>query len=489
MSSDVVVAVENLSKAYTTYDNPAGRLKQALLSRLHRKLSPSVRNLGVQWSHPQYFSQSWALQPLDLQILRGETVAIVGRNGSGKSTLLRLICGTANPTTGGVRTQGRIGALLELGSGFNPEFTGRENVYLNASILGFSRDNTAERLQDIISFADIGEFIDKPVKTYSSGMTMRLAFSVIANIDCELLVVDEALAVGDAYFQQKCMRWLRQFQQKGTVLFCSHDVGAVLSLCKRAVWLDEGKVKMVGPAKHVCESYNAFIHQLTTGQLSPTIRRVPVQGPADGQPSTSTCNDIAVDPSNKVEGDPPSNPDLPTPPPSPPSVFDTLGTSQSFGTGMAEIVSGKLLSQHGGELFHIAGGEAVQLNITARAKADLESAILGFIVKDRLGQPIFGDNTLQRTQGHTFELKKDAVVTASFVFRLPLLAAGRYAVTLAVATGSLESHVHHHWLHDALMFDVHSAVGGVTFALPAAESKVSINIQQRVDQYRESELM
>jgi lipopolysaccharide transport system ATP-binding protein len=483
MSSEVVVAAENLSKAYKSFDNPANRLKQALFSRLHHTLSPPLRNLGVDWPHPQYFSQSWALQPLDLQIFRGETVAIVGRNGSGKSTLLRLICGTANPTTGGVRTKGRVGALLELGSGFNPEFTGRENVYLNASILGFSRDKTADRLQDIISFADIGEFIDKPVKTYSSGMTMRLAFSVIANIDCELLVVDEALAVGDAYFQQKCMRWLRQFQQKGTVLFCSHDVGAVLSLCERAVWLDEGKVKMIGPAKQVCESYNAFIHQLATGQFNPTIRCVPVQE-ANGQVSTVTHDGIAidpskavVDPSNKLEGEPPSRPDLPTPPPGSPSVFDTLSTSESFGTGMAEILSGKLLSNYGAELFHIEGGEAVQLKITARAMADLELAILGFIVKDRLGQPIFGDNTLQRTQGLTFELKKDAVVTASFAFRLPLLAAGRYAVTLALATGSLESHVHHHWLHDALMFDVHSAIGGVTFALPAADSKVSINIE------------
>jgi lipopolysaccharide transport system ATP-binding protein len=479
MSSDVVVAAENLSKAYRSYHTPSGRLKQALFSRLHRRLSPPLRNLGVEWTHPEYFSQSWALQPLDLQILRGETVAIVGRNGSGKSTLLRLICGTANPTSGGVKTQGRVGALLELGSGFNPEFTGRENVYLNASILGFSRDKTAERLQDIISFADIGEFIDKPVKTYSSGMTMRLAFSVIANLDCELLVVDEALAVGDAYFQQKCMRWLRKFQQKGTVLFCSHDVGAVLSLCKRAVWLDEGKVKMIGPAKQVCESYNAFIHQLATGQANPTIRRVPVQEPADDQRSPGKCVGVAVDSSKKVEDEPASTSDLPTPPPDSPSVFDTLGTSESFGTGMAEILSGKLLSEGGVELFHIEGGELVQLKITAKAMANLELAILGFIVKDRLGQPIFGDNTLQRTQGLTFELEKDAVVTASFGFRLPLLAAGRYAITLAIATGSLESHVHHHWLHDALMFDVHSAIGGVTFALSAADSKVSINVESR----------
>jgi lipopolysaccharide transport system ATP-binding protein len=242
------------------------------------------------------------------------------------------------------------------------------------------------------------------------------------------------------------------------------------------VWLDEGEVKMIGPAKQVCESYNAFIHQLATGQFNPTIRRIPVQERANGQVSTGAGgHDMAVDPSSKTGGKPLSRPDLPNPPPGSPSVFETLDTSESFGTGMAEIVTGKLLSQHGGELFHIAGGEAVQLNITARAKADLESAILGFIVKDRLGQPIFGDNTLQRTQG-TFEVKKDAVVTASFAFRLPLLAAGRYSVTLALATGSLENHVHHHWLHDALLFDVHSGIGGVTFALPAADSNVIVDI-------------
>lgn len=494
MSSDVVIRATNLSKAYRTYQKPADRLKQAVYNRV-QSLLPVLSAPGR-----TYYTEHWALHPFNLEIKRGETVAIIGKNGSGKSTLLALLCGTTSPTSGEVWMSSRVGALLELGSGFNPEFTGRENVFLNASLLGLSTAETEARIEEIASFADIGEYFDRPIKTYSSGMTMRLAFSVIAHVDCDILVVDEALAVGDAYFQQKCMRWLRQFQKKGTVLFVSHDVGAVLSLCSRAVWLDDGRTQMVGSSKEVCEAYNKFIHQMSTGQpisaaaVVEKTRRVavdpsePFVEPAGDTPAleleASFSPEVSLGKPSDKTGFPrhpiaQSLSALPPPPVGQAAVFDTLAISDSFGTGMARISCGALLSAAGGELSILEGGELVQLSIWAEALQPLDRVIVGFIIKDRLGQPIFGDNTLER-DGGTFDLSEQDAVTVKFTFPMPLLAAGRYAVTLAIATGSMAEHVQHHWLHDALLFDVRSKVGGVIFALPESRTGVAIQIGRAV---------
>jgi lipopolysaccharide transport system ATP-binding protein len=234
MSSDhSAIGVSNLSKCYHIYDRPPDRLKQFIVPRLQRLVGRPPK---------AFYSEFWALKDVSFEVKRGETIGIIGRNGSGKSTLLQLICGTLYPTAGSVETNGRVAALLELGSGFNPEFTGRENVYMNGSVLGLTRGEIDDRFEDIAAFADIGEFIEHPIKTYSTGMYTRLAFAVIAHVRAEILVIDEALAVGDAFFVQKCMRFLRKFQETGTVLFVSHDTGAVTNLCDRAVWLDHGKV-------------------------------------------------------------------------------------------------------------------------------------------------------------------------------------------------------------------------------------------------------
>nr|WP_305909910.1 ABC transporter ATP-binding protein [Methylomarinum sp. Ch1-1]MDP4522849.1 ABC transporter ATP-binding protein [Methylomarinum sp. Ch1-1] len=240
MSSDIAIKVENLSKCYQIYDQPHDRLKQSIFPRFQRLVGKQPK---------QYFREFWALKDVSFEINKGETIGIIGRNGSGKSTLLQLICGTLNPTSGSIQTNGRIAALLELGSGFNPEFTGRENVYMNASVLGLSMEETNTRFADIIEFADIGDFINQPVKTYSSGMMVRLAFAVIAHVDADILVIDEALAVGDAVFTQKCMRYIRRFQEKGTLLFVSHDMGAILNLCETGVWIHHGIVQELGEAK------------------------------------------------------------------------------------------------------------------------------------------------------------------------------------------------------------------------------------------------
>ncbi len=251
MSSNVAVKVDCVSKCYQIYDAPKDRLKQFIVPRL-------MKLLGLR--PKQYYKEFWALNNVSFQARRGETIGIVGGNGAGKSTLLQIICGTLAATSGEVFTNGRIAALLELGSGFNPEFTGRENVYLNGAILGLSKQEIDERIDAILAFADIDEFIDQPVKTYSSGMAVRLAFAVQANIDPEILIVDEALAVGDAYFVHRCMLRFEELQSKGTtILLVTHDATAVRTLCNRAVWLEHGQLKMEGDPKDVVDSYLAAL--------------------------------------------------------------------------------------------------------------------------------------------------------------------------------------------------------------------------------------
>ncbi|HEY9527568.1 MAG TPA: ABC transporter ATP-binding protein [Anaerolineales bacterium] len=230
--SDPVIEVKNLGKSYHIYKRPQDRLKQSVLPRLQQIIGSTPK---------RYFHEFWALRDVSFEVHKGETIGIIGRNGSGKSTLLQLICGTLSPTTGTIRTDGRIAALLELGSGFNPEFTGRENVYLNGAILGLSKEEIDARFDDIAGFADIGEFIEQPVKIYSSGMVVRLAFSVQAMVDPDILVVDEALAVGDEKFQRKCFTRLEELKSRGTsILFVSHSGVQVVELCDKALLLERG---------------------------------------------------------------------------------------------------------------------------------------------------------------------------------------------------------------------------------------------------------
>jgi lipopolysaccharide transport system ATP-binding protein len=247
MSSDIAIAVKNISKAYQVYDKPQDRLRQFALTRLQKLTGIKARS---------YYRDFWALKNVSLEVKKGDTVGIVGRNGSGKSTLLQIICGTLKPTSGEISINGRIAALLELGSGFNPEFSGRENIFLNGSILGVSEDELTARFDDIVTFADIGEFIDQPVKAYSSGMAVRLAFAVAINISPDILIVDEALAVGDAAFQRKCIRKIRELSDIGvTLLFVSHDAETVKKICNEALYLAKGSAIKFGAAKEVCISY------------------------------------------------------------------------------------------------------------------------------------------------------------------------------------------------------------------------------------------
>ncbi|MDW2876418.1 MULTISPECIES: ABC transporter ATP-binding protein [Bacillaceae] len=238
MFSDTVIEVKDLNKVYQIYNRPIDRLKQGLIKR------------------KQYYQKFTALENINLRINKGEAVGIIGRNGSGKSTLLQLLAGTLSPSSGKVKVNGRVAALLELGSGFNPEFTGRENIYLNGAILGLSREEMKERFKDITDFADIGDFIDRPVKTYSSGMYVRLAFAISINVNADVLIVDEALSVGDTKFQIKCIEKMNEIKNNGaTILFVSHAGEQVKRFCDRAIWLKEGQLVLDGTSSEVVNYY------------------------------------------------------------------------------------------------------------------------------------------------------------------------------------------------------------------------------------------
>ena len=258
MPDDVAISVEHVSKAYRIWADPGARLKSPLVDGLARLLpAGSFGRTRLRAKAAAYYRDFYALKAVSFQVRKGEGLGIVGRNGSGKSTLLQIIAGTLQPTTGSVRVNGRVAALLELGSGFNPEFTGRENVYLNAAVLGFTRQQTDSKFDSIAAFADIGDFLDQPVKTYSSGMMMRLAFAVQTAVEPDILIVDEALSVGDAPFQAKCFARIRSMQEAGcATLLVSHDIGTVRAFCQQAVWLKAGMPMATGPATEVCGAYN-----------------------------------------------------------------------------------------------------------------------------------------------------------------------------------------------------------------------------------------
>lgn len=419
--NDSVIEINNLSKQYQIYANPRERLKQFVLPRLQRFARNKPR---------QYYEEFCAVNNVSLDVKKGETIGIIGRNGSGKSTLLQMICGTLTPTHGNINTSGRIAALLELGSGFNPEFTGRENVYLNASIIGLTKEETDTRINDILGFAEIGNFIEQPVKTYSSGMLVRLAFSVIAHVDADILVIDEALAVGDAIFTQKCMRYLRRFMEKGTVLFVSHDIGSVNNLCKKAIWLDEGAVKLYGSAKEVTQAYSEFCAQESYGNNT-KLTRLKKEKVEKVKAETRTDSDTRI------------------------TFYEDIANSDGWITGGAEILDVSFSTPEGEPITTFVGGEKVTLRVRAIIHSELSSPIIGFFVKDRLGQPLFGEHTYTYVQP-PIPAASGEILDAEFIFSLPLLPNGDYSMTVSIADGDPSNHVQHHWLHDAVLIKVFS---------------------------------
>lgn len=438
MSSEAFsIRAAGLGKRYEIYAQPSDRLKQMVLPKVQRLAGLRARD---------YFKEFWAVHDVSFDVRRGETVGIIGRNGSGKSTLLQMICGTLYPTLGEATVNGRIAALLELGAGFNIEFTGRENVFLSGLLYGIPEPELKQRYQSIVDFADIGDFINQPVKTYSSGMYVRLAFAIIAHVDADVLVIDEALSVGDVRFTQKCMRFLREFQKRGTLLFVSHDSGAVINLCQRAIWLDHGSVVVDGPARDVVERYLAEQHAADRAESG---QHVAVKiGRVNSRP-------------NAVNGEPPIDMQDPRHDLLNGSTarnlieifeFDPEHIVNEFGAGAARIVDVRLLDGEGRPLKITRGGEVANLVIDATAQARLESPIFGFYVKDRLGQRLFGDNSYLSYREFPIRAEPGARLRACFRFRLPIMPAGDYSIDAAVATGEQFDHTQQHWVRDALSF-------------------------------------
>ncbi|MFF7106813.1 ABC transporter ATP-binding protein [Pseudomonas sichuanensis] len=428
MCSDLAIRARGLSKCYQIYDKPHQRLLQMLAGR---------------WRC--YFREFWALRDIDLEVGRGETLGIIGRNGAGKSTLLQMICGTLTPTAGELQVNGRVAALLELGAGFNPEFSGRENVFLAAALYGLSPSQIEARFDDIAAFADIGAFLDQPVKTYSSGMYVRLAFAVVAHVDADILIVDEALSVGDAFFTQKCMRFIRQFCETRTLIFVSHDTSSIINLCDRVIWLEQGRQRQVGPAKAVSEQYlNALFGDITAQVSGSSCLEAQRQSIARvGQPEL-----VWQDQRTTVINASASRNDL--------QVFRFApDETAAYVGGKASIADVVLCDSLGARLSWVVGGEKVVLSVLIEVMDDLQGPIVGFFVKDRLGQTLFGDNTFVSYQHRPLSASAGAQLTARFEFYMPWLAKGDYVVQVAVAEGTQDEHRQLHWLHEALVIRSH----------------------------------
>jgi lipopolysaccharide transport system ATP-binding protein len=435
MSSEWAIRVNSLCKTYRVYDRPRDRGKQWVLA-------PLQKCLGRQPT--RYYREVLAVEDISFEVKKGDTLGIIGRNGSGKSTLLQLIVGTLSPTSGTVEINGRVAALLELGSGFHPEFTGRENVFLNGTLLGLSQQAMESHLDDMLAFADIGASIDQPVKTYSSGMVVRLAFAVMAHVKADILVIDEALAVGDAFFVQKCMRFLRSFMEQGTVLFVSHDSAAVLSLCRTALWLARGRVAGIGQAKAVCDGY---LHDANAVMQSPA--------------TMSACE--VTFPSNDIQavGRVPHD-----------GLKGVFASQRRDGASLAShphaSIERILFTDAVGRRIHtVTKQERVSLQIWCNTSIWLTNPIVGFLVRDRLGQSLFGANTCLRRQ----EIQNQVAPGTRFVvvlkFVMPVLHPGDYSMSVALAEGTQQQHVQHHWIDDALVFT--SAPAELCFGLFAVE--------------------
>lgn len=426
MSSETAIHVEGVHKVFPIYDKPHHRLLELLDPRE-----------GLRWRREFH-----ALRGIDLEIGKGQTVGIVGRNGSGKSTLLQIICGTLTPSEGTVRVNGRIAALLELGAGFNPDFTGRENVYLNATILGLGREEIDARLDDILAFADIGGFIDQPVKNYSSGMYVRLAFAVAINATPEILVVDEALSVGDEAFQRKCFARIEQIREAGaTVLFVSHSAGTVVDLCDHAVLLDQGEVLTQGAPRRVVAQYQKLIYAPMERQ--PAIRDAIRHGDdtidSDGMEHLARVDSDECEEMQQAWFDPELRPT----------------STVSYASRGARIEDARLLDASGRRVNVLVHGEEYTYTYRVSVERSLARMRCGMMIRTITGVEIGGHAT-DRDSSHMALVPAGAIVEASFRFRC-LLNPGVYFLNAGclASDGDAEDYVDRHI--DLVMFRVQPA--------------------------------
>lgn len=435
MSSDAVaIEVAGLSKCYTLYDQPSDRLRQFVLPRLQRMSGLAPR---------RYYREFWALRDVSFDVRRGETMGIVGRNGAGKSTLLQIICGTLTPTSGSVRIAGRIAALLELGSGFNPDFTGLENVYLNATLLGLTRPQIDARLDAILSFADIGDFVREPVKTYSSGMVVRLAFAVQAQVDPDVMVVDEALAVGDARFQAKCFARLKALRDAGTtILFVSHSTEQVVTHCSRAVLIDGGQLLEIGEPRRVANRYLDLLFGRArvdaSGAPGTRTPEPPSTAPASPRDHLAGADESFLDQAaSAYEQRPLYNPH-----------------EYRWGDKRASLLDFMLLNGDAPVAGAVTTGTRLRLVLKFRFDAPVVHPILGVTLKTREGVTVYGSNSEMQDLTGIAELgAPGSVHFASFEFE-SALAGGDYFISVGIASRDGIDVVPHDRRYDSIHFSV-----------------------------------
>ena len=400
--SEIAISLTNVSKCYKRYNRPLDRLKEIVLPGRSRA------------------QEFWALRDINLEVAQGDTLGIVGQNGSGKSTLLQIIAGTLTPTTGEVWVNGRVSALLELGSGFNPEFTGRQNVFFNGQILGLSREEIAAKFDSIAAFADIGDFLDQPVKTYSSGMVVRLAFAVVANIDPTILIVDEALAVGDARFQARCMKRIRQLKEQGvTILFVSHDSASVKMLCTRAALMDYGSIIEVGQPKEVINHYTALLSSDTPRNYQEILSRRERLEFNHCQPETSSNRTL-------------------------PRLHE-----YRHGNRIAVIDEVNITNNDNRKVETIETGSQFNIQVKLAANAKLSDLVIGISIRNLMGLVIYGTNT-QLLNCTLPQLDREQKLTVKF--KLPCnLHKGIYTVTVGVHS---QEGLSYDWIDDLVLFEV-----------------------------------
>lgn len=410
--SDSVIRFEQVSKSYAIYERPSDRLRElATLGRLKR--------------HRDFK----ALDDVSFSVRRGETFCIIGENGSGKSTMLQIIAGILQPSAGIVQVEGRVAALLELGSGFNPEFSGRDNVYLNAAILGLTHAETERRFHAIEEFAEIGDFLDQPVKTYSSGMAVRLAFAVAIHVDPEILLVDEALAVGDVYFRQRCLRKVHELRQHGvTILFVSHSMGDIKAIGDRVLWLDRGRVRDLGTTDLVISKYLAEMNAKDSSFVEHQAEHRKDQPRSQSQP--------------------------------PQLVTSIPNVDHRHGDGRAEIIGIAVLNEHGEPAGMLEPNTKAIVRISARAHQDIALPNIGFMMRNHLGIDFAGSNTLR--EGYELDpMQPGDTLTIDFHIEFPELYPSHFSFSPAIADGTLLNYRICDWIDNALILQMGHAEGQI----------------------------
>lgn len=402
--NDVTIEVKNVVKAYKLYNKPTDRLKESLMK------------------NSCYHKDFYAVNDVSFSVRRGETVGIIGKNGAGKSTMLKMITGVLAPTSGEITLSGNVSALLELGTGFDAERNGIDNIYLNGRINGLSKKEIEGSIDEILEFADIGDFVYQPIKTYSSGMLVRLAFATAINVKPEILIVDEALSVGDVRFQQKCYRKIREFKENGTVLFVSHDTGAISSFCDRVIWLDSGKIYKEGAPGELLKEYLAYMRYEVKADDSKEDTEV------DG------TENVQDEPTGQAEETP-----------------DNVCHLQ-FGNRAAQFVDIRLLNEHEQLISCVKPGQPIILEMEVNTKEQIEFPIFGFVIKDRLGNELVVTNTVL-DGWEVSPLEKDREYKFQWRFNFPEFHADEYPVDVALANGTYQSHEQIHFVSDALIIN------------------------------------